>query len=205
MGYHHFSIAERGQLDALYRLKWTTRQIAVHLGRHHSTIAREFRRGRQADGYDATHAHRSAAQRRQGACPKGKHTPLLADEITHRLQHTWSPAQIAAYHRMHNYPSVSFKTIYRWLYRMQLYPAGVTMLRHKGKRRQPQSDAGNLRLGRPFITAQQWLIHGRHLGIGKPTPWFHHVAKVGRVSPHLSNARLVGTQLLPCLIVRQHR
>ena len=31
MGYHHFSIAERGQLDALYRLKWTTRQIAVHL------------------------------------------------------------------------------------------------------------------------------------------------------------------------------
>lgn len=88
MGYHHFSIAERGQLDALYRLKWTTRQIAVHVGRHHSTIARDFRRGRQADGYDATHAHRSAAQRRQGACPNGKHTPLLADEITHRLQHT---------------------------------------------------------------------------------------------------------------------
>jgi hypothetical protein len=28
MGYHHFSIAERGQLDALYRLNWTTRQIA---------------------------------------------------------------------------------------------------------------------------------------------------------------------------------
>jgi len=150
MGYHHFSIAERGQLDALYRLKWTTRQIAVHVGRHHSTIAREFRRGRQADGYDATHAHRSAAQRRQGACPKGKHTPLLADEITHRLQHTWSPAQIAAYHRMHNYPSVSFKTIYRWLYRMQLYPAGVTMLRHKGKRRQPPERRGQFAAGTPI-------------------------------------------------------
>ena len=42
MGYHHFSIAERGQLDTLYRLNWTTRQIAVHLGRHHATIAREL-------------------------------------------------------------------------------------------------------------------------------------------------------------------
>ena len=63
MGYHHFSIAERGQLDALYRLNWTTRQIAVHLGRHHSTIAREFRRGRQSDGYHAPQAHNGAVQR----------------------------------------------------------------------------------------------------------------------------------------------
>ena len=78
MGYHHFSIAERGQLDALYRLKWTTRQIAVHLGRHHATIAREVRRGRQADGYHAPHAHNGAVQRRHGSCPKGKYT--------HRLQ-----------------------------------------------------------------------------------------------------------------------
>ena len=106
MGYHHFSIAERGQLDALYRLKWTTRQIAVHLGRHHATIAREVRRGRQADGYHAPHAHNDAVQRRRASCPKGKYTPSLADEITQRLRQTWSPAQIAAYHRMHNYPSV---------------------------------------------------------------------------------------------------
>ena len=106
MGYHHFRIAERGQLDALYRLNWTTRQIAVHLGRHHSTIAREFRRGRHADGYHAPHAHNGAVQRRRASCPKGKYTPCLADEITQRLRQTWSPAQIAAYHRMHNYPSV---------------------------------------------------------------------------------------------------
>jgi IS30 family transposase len=119
MGYHHFSIAERGQLDALYRLNWTTRQIAVHLGRHHSTIAREFRRGRhhstiarefrrgrQADGYHTPHAHNGAVQRRRASCPKGKYTPSLVDEITPRLRQTWSPAQIAAYHRMHNYPSV---------------------------------------------------------------------------------------------------
>ena len=106
MGYHHFRIAERGQLDALYRLNWTTRQIAVHLGRHHSTIAREFRRGRHADGYHASHAHNDAVQRRHGSYAKGKYTPSLVDEITQRLRQTWSPAQIAAYHRMHNYPSV---------------------------------------------------------------------------------------------------
>ncbi len=106
MGYYHFSIAERGQLDALYRLKWTTRQIAVHLGRHHATIAREVRRGRQVDGYHALPAQNGATYRRRASCPKGKYTQSLADEITQRVRQTWSPAQIAAYHRMHNYPSI---------------------------------------------------------------------------------------------------
>ena len=104
-----------------------------------------------------------------------------------------------------SFPSVSFKTMYRWLYRMQLYPAGVTMLHHNGKRQQHQIDADNLLLGRPFITAQKRLIQGQHLGIGKPKPWFHHAAKVELASPHLSNVRPIGTRQLPCLTVRQQR
>ena len=86
MRYDHFSIAECGQLDALYRPKRTTRQIAVHLGRHHATIAREVRRGRHADGYHAPHAHNGAVQRRCASCPKGKYTPSLADEIPQCLR-----------------------------------------------------------------------------------------------------------------------
>ena len=106
MMYHHFSIAERGQLDALYRPKWTTRLIAVHLGRHHATIACEVHRGSQTDGYQALPAQNGATHRRCASCPKGKYTLSLADEIPQCLRQTWSPAQIAAYHRMHNYPSV---------------------------------------------------------------------------------------------------
>ena len=96
MGYHHFSIAERGQLDALYRLNWTTRQIAVHLGRHHSTIAREVCRGRQADGYHASQAHNGAVQGRRASCPKGHFPPCLADEIPQPLRPTCSASQISA-------------------------------------------------------------------------------------------------------------
>lgn len=55
---------------------------------------------------------------------------------------SWSLAQIATYHRRHNYPSVSFKTMYRWLYHAQLYPASVTVLRHKGKQQHPPNRRG---------------------------------------------------------------
>lgn len=41
MSYTHCSIIERSQLEILYRLEWTNREIGEKLGRHHSAIARE--------------------------------------------------------------------------------------------------------------------------------------------------------------------
>ncbi|KZE46133.1 transposase, partial [Brevibacillus parabrevis] len=41
MSYSHLTIIERGQLETLYRLGWSARAIARHLGRHHATISRE--------------------------------------------------------------------------------------------------------------------------------------------------------------------
>ena len=218
MGYHHFSIAERGQLDALYRLNWTTRQIAVHLGRHHSIIAREVRRGRQAEGYHAPHAHNGAVQRRRASCPRGKYTPSLVAEITQRLRQTWSPAQIAAYHRMHNYPSVSFKTMYRWLYRMRLYPVSVSVLRHKGKRRQPPDRRGQFAAGTPIhqrpkevctrTTFGHWeadtMVSSRGKSracvatfIERKTRWYTAIAMPDRSAASMNRAIATLQQLLP--------
>lgn len=42
MSYSQLSIIERGQLETLNELGWTTREIGRKLKRHHSTIAREL-------------------------------------------------------------------------------------------------------------------------------------------------------------------
>ncbi len=40
MSYHHLSMFERGRIKALHTLGYSTRQIAIQTGRHHSSIAR---------------------------------------------------------------------------------------------------------------------------------------------------------------------
>jgi IS30 family transposase len=44
MSYSHFSTIERGQLEALHRLGWSSRAIGRQLDRHHSSVARELKR-----------------------------------------------------------------------------------------------------------------------------------------------------------------
>ncbi|GAE32831.1 mobile element protein [Halalkalibacter hemicellulosilyticusJCM 9152] len=44
MSYSHLTTFERGRLEALQKLGWSTRQMEKQLNRHHSTIARELKR-----------------------------------------------------------------------------------------------------------------------------------------------------------------
>ncbi|MFC0561986.1 helix-turn-helix domain-containing protein, partial [Halalkalibacter alkalisediminis] len=44
MSYSHLTTFERGRLESLNKLGWSTRKIALELNRHHSTIARELNR-----------------------------------------------------------------------------------------------------------------------------------------------------------------
>ena len=90
---------------------------------------------------------------------------------------SWSLAQIAAYHRRHNYLSVSFKTMYRWLYHAQLYPASVTVLRHKGKQRHPPNRRGQFAARTPTA---------------KPGAGGHHCV----VARHFTDGRVVFYQSL---------
>jgi len=150
MSYSHLSIIERGQLETLHRLGWTARAIGQGLGRHHSTIARELKRGQMAERYDAGTAHNAYQERRASSVPVGKFSAELATELQEKLEQTWSPEQIAEKRRSEGQPSVCFKTIYRWPYDGKLSVSETQVLRHKGKRRKPMETHGRFLVGTPI-------------------------------------------------------
>ena len=113
MSYSHLSIIERGQIEALHRLGWSTRKIGKQLGRHHSTIARELGRGQVNACYEAASAQDAYQERRASCVPAGKFTPELAAELQEKLEQTWSPEQIAERRRCEGQAFVCFKTTYR--------------------------------------------------------------------------------------------
>lgn len=77
MSYSHLTTFERGRLETLQKLGWSTRQIAKELNRHHSTIARELKRNCTKE-YVSEVAHERYVERRKGCKPKGKWSPELA-------------------------------------------------------------------------------------------------------------------------------
>ncbi|MCZ8521890.1 MULTISPECIES: IS30 family transposase [Paenibacillus] len=149
MSYSHLSIIERGQLETLYRLGWSTRAIGRQLGRHHATIARELKRGFSGQDYAAESAQQAYRERRTTSVPAGKFTSELAEEIEEKLKQTWSPEQIAEKRRCEGEAFVCYKTIYRWLYEGRL-KADVKVLRHKGKRHKPMETRGRFLVGTPI-------------------------------------------------------
>jgi len=165
MSYSHLSIIERGQLETLHRLGWSTRDIGQQLNRHHSTIAREIQRGQSTQRYEAVPAQEAYQQQRASCVPTGKLTSELATELTERLEQTWSPEQIAEKRRNERQPFVCFKTIYRWLYDGRLTVSKSQVLRHKGKRRKPTETRGRFLIGTP--------IHQRPKEVRKRTTFGH--------------------------------
>lgn len=149
MSYSHLSIAERSQLALLHRLGWSTLAIATELKRHHSTIARELKRGNEVEEYQAEAAQEAYEKRRERSVSRGKWTTESEEYIAGRLAQTWSPEQIAG--RMSQESpeqKVSFKTIYRWLYQGLLVKGETAVLRHKGKRRGPVETRGRFNVGK---------------------------------------------------------
>lgn len=117
----YLSVRERMQIADLLRLGCSMRQIATRLGRHASTVSRELRRHRDANGnYLPRTADHDA--RRQRARPK---TPMLAKNVPLRqlvqrkLNRCWSPEEISGWLKK-TYPHdttmrVCHETIYRAL------------------------------------------------------------------------------------------
>jgi IS30 family transposase len=148
MSYAHLSINERIQLELLHGLSWSTRAIGKKLGRHHSTIARELKRN-QNKNYCATVSQRAYQERKQSQLSKKKLTPSLIRFIEQKLSISWSPEQIAGYMESKGYAEkVSFKSIYRWLDLGHLNRGNLSVLRHKGKRRQPAETRGKFNMGK---------------------------------------------------------
>lgn len=124
MQHRELSLPERQFLELRLMGKWSLRRIAAAMGRDHSALSREVRKGRGPDGrYRAAEAQRKAERRklRSGRGRKLDLDPALAAWVTERLRDGWSPERIAG--RLKARPpsslpgkTASHETIYRWIY-----------------------------------------------------------------------------------------
>ena len=73
-------------------------------------------------------------------------TPKLKKEIEDGLRSSWSPEQIYGHYQLEQKPRVAFKTIYNWLY-ASLIDLNLSVLRRKGKTRQPKETRETFRIG----------------------------------------------------------
>jgi IS30 family transposase len=190
MSYSHFSTIERGQLEALHRLGWSTRAIGRQLDRHHSSIARELKRNETITPYSPAEAQSAYEIRRERSKPSGKRTPQLVRSIEEKLALTWSPEQIVGRLAASGEETVSFKTIYRWLYQGLVMKGNFRVLRHKGKSRGPKETRGRFNVGKSIRQRPKEVRKRKRASdTGNWIPLSQAVVKARVVSLHLQSAR----------------
>lgn len=118
---HCLTLAEREEISRGLARDWSLRRISRQLGRTASTISREVQRNGGRRAYRAEQADQATWRRarRPKAC-KLALQPRLRRIVAQKLQHAWSPQQIAGWLKRH-YPEnpslqVSHETIYRSLF-----------------------------------------------------------------------------------------
>ena len=144
MSYSHLTITDRIKIETHLELGLKPCQITNKLGLHKSTISRESRRCQ--NGYSAALAQEQYDPRAKQKGRKSRLTPKLKKEIEDGLKSSWSPEQICGRYQLEQKPMVAFKTIYNWLY-AGLIDLDLSVLRRKGKTRQPKETRGTFRIG----------------------------------------------------------
>ena len=144
MSYSHLTITDRIKIETYLELGLKPCQIANKLGVHKSTISRELRRCQ--NGYSAALAQEQYDHRAKQKGRKSRLTSKLKKEIEDGLKSSWSPEQIYGRYQLEQKPMVAFKTIYNWLY-AGLIDLDLSVLRRKGKTRQPKETRGTFRIG----------------------------------------------------------
>ena len=144
MSYSHLTIADRIKIETYLELGLKPCQIASKLGVHKFTISRELKRCQ--NGYSAALAQEQYDHKAKQKGRKSRLTPELKKEIENCLKSSWSPEQIYGRYQLEQKPMVAFKTIYNWLY-AGLIDLDLSVLRRKGKTRQPKETRGTFRIG----------------------------------------------------------
>lgn len=151
MSYYHLNLQERITIFYLQQMGLSFRAIGCRLGRHHTTIAREYRRNAPPHSnywYGSAQAfaeHRRAIPRHRR---RAEHAPLVA-YVHDKLEEQWSPELIAGRLRR-DYPRasamrISAECLYQWLFKDALNGGQLYRhLRRRHRRRKPRT-AGRTR------------------------------------------------------------
>lgn len=148
MSHKHLTPEERIVIDLFLRLGMSRREIAVCLGRSHTTIARELLRNASASGYRAQTAQKRAeARRSQPRHYRCQNRPALVGYVDKKLRSDWAPEQIAGRicldHPHDQQMRISVETIYRWVYTAARHGGSIHQhLRWGRNRRRSRSSYG---------------------------------------------------------------
>lgn len=162
MGYMHFSVEEREEIQrGLWRGE-SIRAIAKRLRRSHGSVSREIARVAPVwrTRYNPRRAHEEALRKRHR---RGRELRLKDDRlrgyVVSRLKEGWSPEQIAGRARLDGVGSISHEAIYQFVYaQMQFGNPSIPwkghedlrrFLRRRRKRRLPHGARRNQRITRP--------------------------------------------------------
>ena len=91
-------------------------------------------------------------------------------EIENGLKSSWSPEQICGRYQLEQKPMVAFKTIYNWLY-AGLIDLDLSVLRRKGKTRQPKETRGTFRIGTSIAKRPKEVRNRETLATGSLILW----------------------------------
>jgi IS30 family transposase len=114
--YGQLTLEERCTIARLHAEGHSIRQIAAALDRAPSSISRELKRNSGAKvGYQPAYAHEQAGARRwQGA--RLERDDALRDLVLARLGRGWSPEQVSGWLARQDGPTISYESIYRFIY-----------------------------------------------------------------------------------------
>lgn len=117
MRYRQLTSEERYALSAFRKQGFNQSQIARALGRHRSTICREFQRNTRKDGgYRPYTAQEQANGRRSRSRRNWQFTDRDWDVVRAKLKELWSPDEISGRLRKQCVLSISHETIYRYVW-----------------------------------------------------------------------------------------
>lgn len=134
--YRHVTLQEFMLVQAYTECGYAVGEIAIRLGRHHSSVGRWIHRFQDAHGgFNAATAWQQYAHHKHiaNSHPKILSNDLLKQFILEKITTYWSPEQIAGRWKTEQGLPLSHETIYQYIYRY--HPAMVKLFfRRKGKK-----------------------------------------------------------------------
>ncbi len=159
--YTRLTEEERYQIYEGVTEKWSHREIATLINKHHSTVSREVRRNTGLRGYRPKQAQEKAQNRHQNKPRYIKLTPEIQSLIAENIHHEWSPDQIQGRLRSEGLPMVCATTIYGFIRQDKAFGGNLHKhLRHKKpyKRRTGSPEARGQIIGRVSIDKRPSIV-----------------------------------------------
>ncbi len=114
--YNHLAFMQRCEIAAMYRQKYSQKEIASTLNIHPSTVCRELQRNTDTSySYEGIIANSLAQARHKNKKKAIKLTERVKKYIEEKLLLKWSPEQISGYAKRHNIFNISHERIYRFV------------------------------------------------------------------------------------------